>query len=78
MSLDRKYSPLTCDVLSELRQCGEYCDVVLRTDDQQLFQVHRPILCCKRKSNSFDDYLVFFFIIIKHVVHSFEHCLPME
>jgi len=46
-SLHRKYSPLTCDVLSELRNSGEYCDVILRTDDQHLFKVHRAILCCK-------------------------------
>jgi hypothetical protein len=45
--LHRKYSPLTCDVLSELRNAGEYCDVILRTDDQHLFKVHRAILCCK-------------------------------
>lgn len=49
-TLDRKYSPLTCDVLSELRNTGEYCDVILRTDDQQLFKVHRPILCGTEKS----------------------------
>ncbi len=46
-SLHRKYSPLTCDVLSELRNSGEYCDVILRTDDRHLFKVHRAILCCK-------------------------------
>ncbi len=45
--LIRKYSPLTCDILSELRNSGEYCDVILRTDDQRLFKVHRAILCCK-------------------------------
>jgi hypothetical protein len=43
----RKYSSLTCDVLSELRNAGEYCDVTIRTDDQRLFKVHRAILCCK-------------------------------
>ncbi|CAF4350667.1 unnamed protein product, partial [Rotaria sp. Silwood2] len=45
ISLLRKYSPITCDVLSELRNSGEYCDVILRTDDQHLFKVHRAILC---------------------------------
>ncbi|CAF1062909.1 unnamed protein product [Rotaria sordida] len=44
-SLLRKYSPITCDVLSELRNSGEYCDVILRTDDQHMFKVHRAILC---------------------------------
>lgn len=45
--LHRKYSQLTCHVLSELRNSGEYCDVIIRTDDQHLFKVHRAILCCK-------------------------------
>ncbi|CAF1030044.1 unnamed protein product [Adineta steineri] len=43
--LVRKYSPLMCDILLELRNSGEYCDVILRTDDQHLFNVHRAILC---------------------------------
>ena len=41
------FSPLTCTVLSELRNSGEYSDVILRTDDQHLFKAHRAILCCK-------------------------------
>ena len=46
--LHRKFSPLACDILFELRNSGEYSDVILRTDDQQLFPVHRAILCCKK------------------------------
>lgn len=42
-----KYSSLTCNVLSEIRNSGEYSDVIIRTDDQYLFKVHRAILCCK-------------------------------
>lgn len=48
MPLIQKYSSITCDILSELQNSGEYCDVILRTDDQHLFKVHRAILCCKR------------------------------
>lgn len=47
-NLHRTFSPLACDILLELRQSGEYSDVILRTDDQQLFPVHRAILCCKK------------------------------
>ncbi|CAF3735659.1 unnamed protein product [Rotaria socialis] len=36
---------VACDVLRELRNSGEYCDVTLRMDDQQSFKVHRAILC---------------------------------
>ncbi|CAF1403894.1 unnamed protein product [Adineta ricciae] len=45
LPLIRKYSSLTCHILSELRYSGEYSDVILRTDDQRLFKVHRAILC---------------------------------
>ena len=56
----RKSSPLTCDILVELRHSGEYSDVILRTDDQQLFSVHRAILSCElfhHRLSSFDPHL---------------------
>ena len=75
LPLIRKYSSLTCHILSELRHSGEYSDVILRTDDQRLFKVHRAILCCK-----ISDYFMFLQLVVfvKHVVHSFEHYLLTE
>jgi hypothetical protein len=77
--IQRKYSPLTCDILSELRNSGEYCDVILRTDDQHLFKVHRAILCCKRNNFILNKKKhMFGWFFFKHVVLFFEHFLLME
>ena len=73
-SLLRKYSPMTCDVLSELRTSGEYCDVTLRTDDQHQFKAHRAILCCKSNMNRVESIEA---SASQRAVRSFERCSPM-
>ena len=74
-SISRQQSPLICEIFSELRATGEFCDAILRSDDQRLFHVHRAILCCENFELKLDENFIF---NSQRAVRFFELFSPME